>query len=270
VAGPCSYLGCISPLLRSSCEVLEDPRPLPIPARPCHSLSPLPRSGSGPSHDCAREVPSKKPQEVGFFARLGAALPWSELVLAIAQLALISGSVLLAAHLFRMPDGEMCLDLLGGNTRDGAEIGVWDCLQNDNQKWSVTSSGEIRWAGGASRCLAVQDAQDAAPLLLQQCDGSASQKFSFSANKIHHGGKCVDLRPAEDRTRRGTAELPGNGWRALLFPCEAVQTNQEWHFSGPIRQAGKCVDSRPQLIANGSPVGAWDCVDDNQVWDVHF
>jgi uncharacterized membrane protein len=167
---------------------------------------------------------------------------------------------------------EMCVDLLGGNTQDGAEIGVWDCLDNENQKWTVTPAGEIRWAGGLSeaRCLAVQGAQDGTPVSLQRCDGSASQKFSFSANKIRHAGKCIDLRPVEDRTRRGTAELPGNGWRALLFACAESQTNQEWHFSGPLRQAGKCADNRHSAVTEGLPVTAWDCVDRNQVWDVHF
>ncbi|HKP64127.1 MAG TPA: DUF2079 domain-containing protein [Polyangiales bacterium] len=168
--------------------------------------------------------------------------------------------------------GELCLDLLGGNTSDGAEIGVWTCLANENQKWSVSRSGEIRWAGGMAetRCLGVQEVRDGAQLTLQRCDGSASQKFSFSANKIHHGGKCVDLRSPEDRMRRGMPELPGDGWRALLFPCEAPQTNQEWHFSGPIRQGTKCIDSRPYRNGDGSPVDVWDCTDENQVWDLHF
>lgn len=168
--------------------------------------------------------------------------------------------------------GESCLDLLGGSPREGAEVGVWDCLENENQKWTATPSGEIRLsAAGGTRCLDAQSTDDGTPLTLRRCNGSAAQKFSFSANKIRHEGKCVDLRPDADRLRRGKPELPHNGWRALLFPCEDAQTNQEWHFSGPIRQGGKCVDSRWSRITDGSPVGTWDCVGNtNQIWDVHF
>jgi hypothetical protein len=168
---------------------------------------------------------------------------------------------------------ETCLDLLGGSTRPGSEIGVWDCLDNDNQRWHVNEGGEIRWTGlGGGKCLTLRSAEDGAPATLHDCDGSAGQKFSFSENKIRYAGKCLDLRPQGNQDPKLAPVLPGNGWRMQLWPCDPAQFNQEFHLAGAIRHGSKCMDSRWGRVEDGSPVGAWDCVNNhtNQIWEVHF
>ncbi|HKU40533.1 MAG TPA: DUF2079 domain-containing protein [Polyangiales bacterium] len=163
---------------------------------------------------------------------------------------------------------EKCADLLGGNRAPGAAIGIWDCQLNDNQKWHVTSQGEVRLAATA-KCWTVRGDAPGTPVQLNECDGSEAQRFSFDANKIRRGESCLDVRPAV--ASESAAGSPRNGWQLQLWPCAQDNAFQEFHLSGPITQRGKCVDSMWAQTTDGSTVGAWDCVNNNnQLFDLHF
>lgn len=169
---------------------------------------------------------------------------------------------------------EKCVDLLGGNKSPGAQIGVWDCLQNANQVWTLTKHGEVRLGSGSSptKCWTLRSSEAGAQLESADCDRSESQRFKFSNNKIRFADKCLDLRP-EKPTPEGKKPPTKvqNGWRIQLWPCEDAALNQEFHLSGPLSQRGKCMDSNHSLTSDGSPVGVWDCVqNNNQMFDLHF
>jgi hypothetical protein len=168
---------------------------------------------------------------------------------------------------------EKCVDLLGGNQSPGAKIGIWECLQNQNQIWSLTRSGEVKLGGvTGTKCWTVSSQEPGAQLELRDCDRSASQRFSFSQNKIRFGDKCLDLRPdkpAEDG--KPAPKKPRNGWFVQLFPCSDSEPYQEFHLAGPLAQHGKCMDSNHSQTSDGSIVGVWDCIgNNNQQFDLHF
>jgi uncharacterized membrane protein len=168
---------------------------------------------------------------------------------------------------------EKCIDLLGGNQSPGAKIGVWDCLQNQNQIWSITKNGEVRLGSfSGNKCWAVNGTAAGTQLELRDCDRSESQRFTFSQNKIRHGDKCLDLRPDKPaEPGKEAPRTPHNGWFLQLFPCSDTAQYQEFHFSGQLQQRGKCMDSNRSLTSDGSPVGVWDCIgNNNQQFDVHF
>ncbi len=168
---------------------------------------------------------------------------------------------------------EKCVDLLNGDHDNGAQIGVWECLKNNNQQWSITKLGEVRLLGlTATKCWTVKGDAPGTPLQLHDCNGSESQRFTFSRNKIRRGDKCLDLR-SDKALEAGKPEpkAPKNGWHVQLWPCDDARTLQEFHFSGPIAQKGKCVDSLHSRTADGSVVGVYECIgNDNQEYDVHF
>ena len=168
---------------------------------------------------------------------------------------------------------EKCIDQLGGNQSPGAKIGVWECLSNQNQIWSITKNGEVRLGSMTSnKCWTVSGSQPGAQLELRDCDRSESQRFTFSQNKIRHGDKCLDLR--SDKPAEPGKELPSrprNGWFLQLFPCSETAQYQEFHIAGQLQQRGKCMDSNHSMTSDGSIVGVWDCIgNNNQQFDLHF
>jgi uncharacterized membrane protein len=168
---------------------------------------------------------------------------------------------------------EKCVDQLGGNQAPGAQIGVWECLQNPNQGWTITKNGEVRLGPqSGSKCWTMRNTEAGSPLELRDCDRSPSQRFTFSANKIRFGDKCLDLRsdkplaPGKEPPR-----TPRNGWFLQLHPCSDSAPYQEFHFAGQLAQRGKCMDSLMSRTADGSSVGVYECLgNNNQQFDLHF
>jgi uncharacterized membrane protein len=168
---------------------------------------------------------------------------------------------------------EKCMDQFGGNRAPGAQIGIWECLGNSNQLWSLSRNGELKLGAQSSgKCATLRKTEPGSKLELYDCDGSASQRFTFSGNRIRVGDKCLDLRPDKPLAPGKTLpRMPRNGWQILLFPCDEQATNQEFHFGGTISQRGKCMDSLDSRTADGSRVGVWDCIGNgNQQFDLHF
>lgn len=69
---------------------------------------------------------------------------------------------------------DRCLDVPSGTYRAGTAVTLWDCHGGANQKF-VREAGTIRPASAGTLCLTLASARD--PLRLQNCDGSANQRF---------------------------------------------------------------------------------------------
>ncbi|WP_381794482.1 ricin-type beta-trefoil lectin domain protein [Streptomyces niveus] len=69
---------------------------------------------------------------------------------------------------------DRCVDVPSGTYRAGTAVTLWDCHGGENQKF-VREAGTIRPASAGTLCLTLTSAQD--PLRLQDCDGSANQRF---------------------------------------------------------------------------------------------
>ncbi|MEU3844932.1 ricin-type beta-trefoil lectin domain protein [Streptomyces sp. NPDC028635] len=70
---------------------------------------------------------------------------------------------------------DRCLDVPGAQYRAGAALIVWNCSGAANQKF-VRDGATIRPAAATGLCLAQSAPRE--PLRLQNCDGSASQRFT--------------------------------------------------------------------------------------------
>ncbi|MFE7316622.1 ricin-type beta-trefoil lectin domain protein [Streptomyces sp. NPDC057555] len=68
-----------------------------------------------------------------------------------------------------------CLDVPGARYEKGAALILWSCSGAANQQF-VRNGGTLRPAAAQALCLTLGAAKD--PLRLQQCDGSAAQRFA--------------------------------------------------------------------------------------------
>jgi hypothetical protein len=115
--------------------------------------------------------------------------------------------------------GGKCLDIRGGESRDGAEAQIYTCHGRPNQRWRLTDAGEIR--GDGDKCLDVRagDTRDGALVQIYPCHNGSNQKWTLTERGeiTGLGGKCLDI-------RGGTAadESP-----VQLWPCHGGD-NQKW------------------------------------------
>ncbi|HKP62115.1 MAG TPA: DUF2079 domain-containing protein [Polyangiales bacterium] len=168
---------------------------------------------------------------------------------------------------------EKCVDQLWYNHNPGAPVGLWACAQNQNQVWSIDGQGSVHLDGlDSDKCWAMRAQHDGAPLELWPCDRSQAQHFEFSQNRIRFAGKCLELRPEKPPAKgKPLPSAPQNGWHMQLWPCDEANRQQEFHLSGPISQRGKCIDSLHSSVTDGSVVGVYDCIgNENQLFDLHF
>jgi hypothetical protein len=176
--------------------------------------------------------------------------------------------------------GGMCLDLHNGRTEDGTRIQIWRCNGSNNQKWSLTDAGEIRFGGpnsGKCATLANRSTADGTALVIASCDGSESQRFIRHTDgtlrtRVGSTTKCLDVRDVRTADFLAGRGGPNNGQVVQLFQCVPDQINQKWNLSGALRStsSGKCLDIAQDR--DGVPAQLWDCTGNaaRQTWDVYF
>jgi len=113
----------------------------------------------------------------------------------------------------------LCLDIAGGAKRGhGAQL--YNCNRGDNQRFSYTSTGEIRVDG---YCLDVQGESydDGARAIAWKCNGQPNQRWRMHGQTIRSemNGKCLTVLDG-----RGTALTP-----VVLWPCSG-RANQRWRW----------------------------------------
>jgi hypothetical protein len=81
---------------------------------------------------------------------------------------------------FSAVPGGKCLDVNGAGNADGTAVIVWDCNGQNNQKWTLTSAGELRVYG--TKCLDVSSAGTANGTKVQiwTCHGGTNQQWARS------------------------------------------------------------------------------------------
>jgi hypothetical protein len=118
-----------------------------------------------------------------------------------------------------------CLDVTGNVSTAGTTVDIWDCNNQSNQRWALTSAGELRTFGG-TMCLDV-DHSGTTPgtaVLIWTCNGQSNQKWSWGANGSLVGqqsGLCLDV----------NGGATANGTKAILWTCNG-QSNQRWTQGG--------------------------------------
>jgi serine/threonine protein kinase len=99
------------------------------------------------------------------------------------------------------------------------ELKMWACQPIEPQLFSFAADGTLRVRG---KCVAAESTDDGAHLKLANCNGDASQQFSYNTSYDLVSGaadKCVDV--PDGATANGTA--------AQIWSCTGAG-NQKWHY----------------------------------------
>ena len=127
-----------------------------------------------------------------------------------------------SAHHYRIVGlGDKCLDVLDGDTSNGANVQLYDCNGNENQSWTYdASTTEIK--GLEDKCLDVEHAStdNGANIQLYDCNGGDGQKWNYDASTGEIkgiGDHCVDV----------AHSTPENGNNIHMWDCHGG-ANQKW------------------------------------------
>lgn len=116
-----------------------------------------------------------------------------------------------------------CLDVWGSDPANGARTSIYDCHGSANQKWTVTSAGQLR-NQATGKCLDVSGAgrADGTTVFQWECSTAANQRWTLDSRQrlvSADSGKCLDV-------DRG---LTANGSKLQIWTCHDG-TNQRWSF----------------------------------------
>ncbi|GAA1262162.1 RICIN domain-containing protein [Sphaerisporangium rubeum] len=112
-----------------------------------------------------------------------------------------------------------CLDITGNAQSNGATAQIWDCNGGNNQRFTATSSGELRVN---NRCLDVNGAgtADGSSVIIWDCNGQNNQKWRFNSDgsiTAVGANKCLDVSGA----------ATANGSKVHIWSCNGGN-NQKW------------------------------------------
>ncbi|MDO9359812.1 MAG: ricin-type beta-trefoil lectin domain protein [Polaromonas sp.] len=149
--------------------------------------------------------------------------------------------------------GGKCLDVEGGNIRQGARVIGYACNGQSNQSFDFarSGSGPIRIGG---LCV---DAKGGAgrqgdEIVLWGCNGGANQRWTRSNDRlVGINNMCIDLEFAAGHWYRS----PFGNQRALLWGCNGG-TNQVWFWGVKVNQAriSGAVVIQPNQLVNIKPI----------------
>jgi hypothetical protein len=142
-------------------------------------------------------------------------------------------------HIIQVKHSGKCLNVLGSELQDGANVAQWDCEQGgDNQQWrldEVDGYYEIR-VKHSGKCLNVlgSEPQDGANVAQWDCEwGGDNQLWRLSEVedgyyeiRVKHSAKCLNVLGSE----------PQDGANVAQWDCEWGGDNQLWRFEPPLAQ----------------------------------
>lgn len=180
-------------------------------------------------------------------------------------------------QLIKSINGDKCLDVGGGNKKNGANVNMWKCHGGKNQRWVVYRNGTIR-SEMNSKCLdvAVRDVNDAkngSNVVVSDCHGKLNQRWRtrsgvnlLMSNVPGRHNMCLDV-----AGRKKT-----NGANVQIWKCAKKAANQLWTVGKTatypqvlkVRYPGKCVDNKGGKTKKGAGIHSWDCnaKNINQQW----
>jgi hypothetical protein len=113
-----------------------------------------------------------------------------------------------------------CVDVPGASTGNGAQVQLWDCHGNTNQRWTHTPSRQLTVYGNKCLDATGQGTTNGTRVVIWDCNGQANQQWNVNSNGTITGvqsGLCLDA------SGLGTA----NGTLIHLWSCHGG-TNQQW------------------------------------------
>jgi len=87
----------------------------------------------------------------------------------------------------------LCIDLPGGDARNGNPLWLWECNGHDTQTW-VFSDYQLRFGQDETMCIDAGDQSDGMQLMLWECNGSPQQTWGYESGQIliAGGNACMD------------------------------------------------------------------------------
>jgi len=145
----------------------------------------------------------------------------------------------------------MCLDLPGGDPKDGNKLWIWQCNGENSQKWRFDpGTWQIRFAGDTSKCIDVPGsnfAQNGNQLWVWDCNGQKGQYWGYDGtSKTIYASNSL----AAEQNVNSTQKANGSKLQSPL--------------------ASACMDLYGGNANNGGAVTVWGCSNDdnNQKWDI--
>lgn len=115
--------------------------------------------------------------------------------------------------------GGRCVDIPNFQARVGADLQMWDCVQQKNQYWTFRADGTVR-AMGLCLTSVWHAGENGSPIQLDTCAGRPQQKWALNSDAALINpatGKCLDV--VDFNTQ--------NGARLQLWSCGGG-ANQKW------------------------------------------
>lgn len=118
-----------------------------------------------------------------------------------------------------------CLDLAGGEEKNGAILQVWSCQHTNpdaNQRWSRRGNEIVHHSSrGGELCVDMTDNNptDGNHLQVWSCGGTPQQQWVQSGDKFRVGNACMDLRDGK----------MSDGAKVQVWNCNSpTPENQQW------------------------------------------
>ncbi|WP_440074075.1 lectin [Streptosporangium sp. OZ121] len=113
-----------------------------------------------------------------------------------------------------------CLDVANVSQANGAQVQIWDCNGQVNQRWTPTGAGELRVYGNKCLDVANMSTADGAQVHIWDCNGQSNQRWRLNGDgsiTAIGANKCLDV------PNYSTA----NGVKLQIWSCNGAP-NQRW------------------------------------------
>ncbi|MER6118076.1 non-reducing end alpha-L-arabinofuranosidase family hydrolase [Streptomyces sp. NPDC001743] len=123
-----------------------------------------------------------------------------------------------------------CIDVPDSTTVNGAQVQLWECSGQANQRWTHTAAKQLTTYG--NKCLDAKNKGTAngTEVVIWDCNGGANQQWNVNSDGTITGvqsGLCLDA----------VGAATANGTKIQLYTC-ASASNQKW--SAPGGTTGGC------------------------------
>ncbi|MDX3534827.1 non-reducing end alpha-L-arabinofuranosidase family hydrolase [Streptomyces sp. MB09-01] len=113
-----------------------------------------------------------------------------------------------------------CIDINGSTTVNGTQAQLWDCNGQTNQRWTYTSSKQLKIYGNKCLDARAKGTSNGTAVVIWDCNGGANQQWDINTNGTIAGvqsGLCLDA----------VGAATANGTKIQLYSCWSG-SNQQW------------------------------------------
>lgn len=163
---------------------------------------------------------------------------------------------------------QVCLDVAGGDVRNGARLQTWACNGMNQQQWEF-ENWQIKLKDN-NFCVDIPGGEFMAGNALQlwDCNGMPGQQWGYDYDSLsvyasasagmEDATYCLDI-------QGGSSALGSSVW---IWNCNHDLPQQKWYvppsfgtksIQSMMDNAFLCLDLLGQYTFNGNAIGAWDC-----------